>query len=448
MIRPVHAKRLLTACVLTLGLVLLIGSGCTRSGTRSSARLSIDPDDIGGVVTGASGPEAGVWVIAETTDLPTKFVRIVVTDDRGQFVIPDLPAAKYNIWVRGYGLVDSPKTAASPGKLLDLKSVAAANPRAAAEIFPAGYWLSLLHVPEKSEFDGKGTNGIMPTVRNQEDWIHWVKSDGCTGCHQLGTKGTREIPKAFGTSTAAWERRIQSGQAGPNMITLINQFGYPRGIKMFADWTDRIAAGETPPAPPRPQGIERNVVITEWDWADPKVYLHDQVSTDRRDPRVNANGPVYGSLELSGDFLPVLDPVRAQPSRVPLTVRDPNTPRPPGPLQPSAYWGDETIWTSQNNVHNPMMDEQGRVWITSTIRQPQNNPDYCRAGSPLISAKLFPLNSSGRQLGMYRPEDAEADAHRYVLRHAPSDVRGGRKSDAVDERRRTGRRVAQHEDVR
>ena len=60
--------------------------------------------------------------------------------------------------------------------------------------------------------------------------------------------------------------------------------GRERALAMFADWTDRIAAGELPPAPPRPQGIERNVVITEWDWADPKAYLHDEVSTDRRNP--------------------------------------------------------------------------------------------------------------------------------------------------------------------
>ena len=79
-------------------------------------------------------------------------------------------------------------------------------------------------------------------------------------------------------------------------------------LKLFADWTDRIAAGEVPPAPPRPQGIERNVVITEWDWADPKAYLHDEVSTDRRNPTVNANGLIYGALELSADYLPVLDP--------------------------------------------------------------------------------------------------------------------------------------------
>ena len=70
----------------------------------------------------------------------------------------------------------------------------------------------------------------------------------------------------------------------------LNNMGRERALAMFADWTDRIAAGEVPPAPPRPQGIERNVVITQWDWADPKAYLHDEVSTDRRNPTLNANG--------------------------------------------------------------------------------------------------------------------------------------------------------------
>src|SRR5512144_3431304 len=97
-----------------------------------------------------------------------------------------------------------------------------------------------------------------------------------------------------------------------------------RRLVMFADWTDRIAAGEVPEAPPRPEGVERTVVITEWDWADPKAYLHDEVSTDRRNPRLNPNGLIYGALELSADYLPVLDPVRHKASRVALTLRDPN----------------------------------------------------------------------------------------------------------------------------
>jgi hypothetical protein len=51
-----------------------------------SGQVVIDGDDIGGVVRGPNGPEAGVWVIAETNDLPTKFARIVVTDDAGRYV--------------------------------------------------------------------------------------------------------------------------------------------------------------------------------------------------------------------------------------------------------------------------------------------------------------------------------------------------------------------------
>ncbi len=303
-----------------------------------------------------SPPEAGVWVIAQTADLPTKFARIVVTDDRGRYLVPDLPKATYSVWVRGYGLVDSPKVQATPGKLLNLTATAAPNPRAAAEYYPAGYWLSLLRVPDEKEFPGTGPegNGISPTMKDQADWIRTIKSGSCTACHQLGTKGTREIPAALGTfpsSFASWERRLQSGQAGTQMMGIVNQLGHDRALKLFADWTDRVAKGEPPPAPPRPQGVERNIVITEWDWADPKAYLHDEVSTDRRNPRLNANGLLYGSLELSADYLPVLDPVHSTATQVPLTVRDPNTMPASGPnTAPSPYWGDEAIWTSKNNA--------------------------------------------------------------------------------------------------
>src|SRR3989441_3309685 len=188
------------------------------------------------------------------------------------------------------------------------------------------------------------------------------------------------------------------------MIGTLSQLGAKRALAMFADWTDRIAGGAVPPTPPRPQGIERNVVITEWDWADPKAYLHDAVSTDRRNPTLNANGSIYGTLELSADYLPVLDPVRNSTSRVSLTVRDPTTEPAAGPpTQPSPYWGSEGIWTSKNNVHNPMFDEQGRVWLTSTVRPP-DNPVFCKAGSSHPSAKLFPLTRAGRHLAVYDPK--------------------------------------------
>jgi len=188
------------------------------------------------------------------------------------------------------------------------------------------------------------------------------------------------------------------------MIGTLSQLGAKRALAMFADWTDRIAAGAVPPTPPRPQGVERNVVITEWDWADPKAYLHDEVSTDRRNPTLNANGSIYGALELSADYLPVLDPVRNTASRVPLTVRDPTTEPGAGPpTQASPYWGSEVLWTSKNNVHNPMFDERGRVWLTSTVRPP-DDPPFCKAGSSHPSAKLFPLARSGRHLAVYDPK--------------------------------------------
>ena len=390
-----------------IGLAALMTGGCVSALTAQA--IPLDADDIGGVVTGPTGPEAGVWVIGETTDLPTKLVKIVVTDDSGRYMLPDLPHANYRVWVRGYGLVDSPKVQATPGARLNLTAVAAPSPRAAAEYYPAGYWFSLMRVPDKSEFTGAGAdgNGMAPNVKTQAEWLRILKSGGCWACHQLGSKGTREIPQTLGTfpsSTAAWARRLQSGQAGTQMMGTLSQFGAQRALAMFADWTDRIAAGAVPPTPPRPQGVERNVVITEWDWADPKAYLHDEVSTDRRNPTRNANGLIYGSLELSADYLPVLDPLHNATTRVPLTVRDPSTAPAAGPpTLPSPYWGGEVLWTSKANVHNPMFDERGRVWLTATVRPP-DNPAFCKAGSSHPSARLFPLTRAGRHLAVYDPK--------------------------------------------
>jgi hypothetical protein len=395
--------------IVAIGLFVGAISLIRMSAQQPAAAVAIDNDDIGGVVTSTKGPEAGVWVIAETTDLPTKLSKIVVTDDRGRYVIPDLPKASYSVWVRGYGLVDSPKVKVEPGKIMNLTAVVAPNARAAAQYYPANYWFSLVKPPEKSEFPGTGPqgNGISPSIKSQAEWLRLMKTDSCWSCHQLGNKATREIPKALGSfdsSAQAWERRIQSGQAGGNMLGGIGQLGKERALAMFADWTDRIAKGELPPAPPRPQGVERNVVITQWDWADPKAYLHDEIATDRRNPTINANGLLYGSPELSTDYLPVLDPVHNTTSKVPLPVRDPNTTDVSGkPVKASAYWGEEAIWSSKTNVHNPMFDQQGRVWFTSRVRN-DDNPPFCREGSTQTSAKLFPLAKSSRQLAVYDPK--------------------------------------------
>src|SRR5262245_51707756 len=266
---------------------------------------AIDGDDIGGVVTGPSGPEAGVWVIAETTDLPTRFNRSVVTDDQGRYVVPDLPRAKYKVWVRGYGLVDSPKVDGEPGKHVNLRAVAAPNAAAAAQYYPAIYWYSMMKIPDESQFGGKSN---IPANITQADWLTVVKNRSCIGCHQIGQQSTRTIPKSLGdfsSSEAAWIRRVQSGQAGTNMITPLTQVLGSAPFKYFADWTDRVAKGELPHAkPPRPQGVERNIVVTTWEWGDPKKYLHDLIASDRRYPTVNAYGKLYGSPEYATDDYP------------------------------------------------------------------------------------------------------------------------------------------------
>jgi hypothetical protein len=387
-----------------------------RAAQNKGGTLHVGAADIGGVVTSPKGPEAGVWVIAETAELPTKFVKIVVTDDQGRYLVPDLPKANYDVWVRGYGLVDSPKSKATPGMTTNLKAVPAPDKKAAIEYYPALYWFSLLQIPPKSDFPGTGPsgNGISSSIKSQGQWIREiVNTDGCTGCHQMGDKATREIPDSImhhaKDSKAAWVRRIESGQAGAQMASRFNQVGSNRAAAMYADWSDRIAKGELPDAAPsRPQGKERNVVVTMWDWADPKVYLHDDISTDKRNPTVNANGPIYGALEESGDYLTVVDPMHTSTSMIKLKVRDPQTPSSGDmpPMAPSPFWGDETIWNSKTTVHSFAMDKQGRVWAAARVRKPET-PAFCQAGSDLPSAKLMPIPQGQRGLELYDPKTKE-----------------------------------------
>src|SRR4029434_11213549 len=155
-------------------------------------------------------------------------------------------------------------------------------------------------------------------------------TDGCTGCHQMGNPATRTIPTSiaeqFPDSKMAWDRRIHAGQAGGGMSARFTQVGGQRALVLSADWTDRIAKGELPAAAPqRPQGRERNVVVTMWDWADPKVYMYDEIASYERNPIVNPNGPIYGALEASAEYMPVVDPIKHTATQIKLKVRDPKT---------------------------------------------------------------------------------------------------------------------------
>jgi hypothetical protein len=391
------------SALITLAAVV-VSVAISADSLAAAAGPKVKANEIGGVVTSAKGPEAGVWVIAETTELPTRFAKIVVTDDQGRYLIPELPRANYSVWVRGYGLSDSAKVHAAPGSTVNLAAVTAPNAASAAEVYPAAYWYAMMKLPAEAEV------AQIPGGRNA--YLMWMKNMACVGCHQMGDHATRTIPSALGqfdSSQAAWMRRIQSGQAGRDMVS--TAMGTLKGvpIKYLADWTDRIAAGELPAnTPQRPSGMERNVVATVRDWAGPKSYLHDLSGTDRNDPTVNGYGPLYGSPELSTDEFPILDPQRNVARTFKAPVRDADTPSTHDDpvVSPSPYWGDERIWDSRAIAHNPMLDHQGRVWYTARVRGP-NNPVFCKAGSEHPSAKLFPIERSGRQIAVYEPKSGK-----------------------------------------
>ena len=383
----------------------------TSTAQQPASDVAIDADDIGGVVAGPKGPEAGVWVIAETRDLPVRYIKSVVTDDRGRFVVPDLPPASYSVWARGYGLVDSAKTTAKPGTRLTIAATPAPNAAAAAHYYPAIYWYSMLKIPAADQFGGKSS---IPERLTQQNWLSSVKNIGCIGCHQLGQLSTRTIPATLGTfanSVDAWKRRVQSGQSGQQMFGQLNGLG-EMSFANYADWTDRIAKGELPFATPaRPQGVERNIVVTLRDWMDDKHYLHDLIASDRRNPTVNAYGPLYGSPEYSSDLIPILDPVKNVATTFKAPVRDAAMPLNLGPghaaaldaLQPSPYWGSERIWETRVNTHNAMFDRQGRLWLTASVRA-ADNPAFCKAGSDHPSAQAVPLDRAVRHLAMLDPK--------------------------------------------
>jgi len=400
-------KRVLCSSVAAIAIAAFLAVTPARVSAQS---VAIDRDDIGGVVRGPHGPEAGVWVIAETRDLPTRYAKMVVTDDRGRYVVPDLPKAKYEVWVRGYGLIDSLKVEAVPGRHLDLTAVPAPNAAAAAQYYPAIYWYSMLKIPPASDFGGKSD---IPGNVTQADWLTAIKNQQCVGCHQMGQLATRTIPAAFGTfktGEQAWARRIQAGQAAPLMINALAKFNNVP-LKYFADWTDRIANGELPAGtPPRPTGIERNIVVTTWDWSSDDKYLHDLISSDKVDPTVNAYGKLYGSTEYSTNRLPVLDPRTGQVGTITPPV-DSSVPAALGPghaaaaepVAASAYWGMQQIWDSQVNNHNDMFDAKDRLWLTATNHAP-GTPVFCRKGSDNPYAKAFPIDKNERQLAMFEPK--------------------------------------------
>ena len=172
--------------------------------------------------------------------------------------------------------------------------------------------------------------------------------------------------------------------------------GRARGLEMFADWTDRIAAGEVPPAPPRPQGIERNLVLTMWDWGGPATFAHDELTTDKRNPTANAYGPIYG-VDWGNDGFLIARPAGAHRHRA--AYPGARSKRPPGKAQsmpvPSPYWGDKLYWFDPAITNHAAMDSKGRVWMSSRFRVPENQPCVLRDPS-VRGARAAADEASGR----------------------------------------------------
>ncbi|MDG2119491.1 MAG: carboxypeptidase-like regulatory domain-containing protein [Gammaproteobacteria bacterium] len=410
-------SRSAASCYLSIQSIFgfLVFSVVALQSSQMFAQHSPNVGLISGIVISGDGEEAGVWVIAETDDLPTHFTKIVVTDDQGRFVLPELPDALFKVWVRGYGLLDSdPVQLRTGSEDVKLRTFTAQDPLLAAEVYPANYWYSLMQVPPETEFPGtgRGGNGISEAMYSQDKWLDLTKQ-GCQLCHQLGNKATRTLDHLshldFASSVQAWQYRTAMGIRGSFMTRYANRFG-PRGMEMYADWTDRIAAGEIPPEPPRPKGVERNVVITQWDWGNESSYIHDEITTDKRNANLNAGGKVYGVDGGHGALLE-LDPDTHEWREIVIAVKDnPDNPAATRFAQqfavPSAYYGSEALWQRPADPHNPMFDELGRVWMTTKV-QGNKLPEWCEPESGNKFAQYHRSRGSERQASHYDPATGE-----------------------------------------
>lgn len=357
---PAIVSKLLGACLLLTGLTLA-AQPPQGPRTPNPDAIRIDQASIAGVVLNSAGskPEAGVWVVAETKSLPVPYRKIVVTDDQGRFVVPDLPNGSYELWVRGYGLKDSARVKASRGDHLTVQVSDADSPQDAAKIYPADYWTALFQVPSKQE--------IPATFTGVDHWVAAWRS-GCNQCHQLGMAITR-----VWTEPDQWDSIFRRNSG---MDAAADRLGRELLEKKMSEWDSRIAAGALPPAPARPVGLERDVVITQWDWADRQSFIHDVTSTDKRNPTLYPYGKVYGA-DRSKETLWALDPVKNTVTAYPLPTRDGQ-----GHNSKADYYHDKLSaedWLA--SPHNPMLDERGRVWMTTQIRPegPTDNPKWARS---------------------------------------------------------------------
>ena len=375
-----------SATVCLLGGIALWSWGCAGApepGAGPDERLAIT----GVVLNEASrAPEAGVWVIAETRSLPTLFRRIVVTEDAGRFVVPDLPDGSYHVWVRGYGLRDSIPVEASRGDTVELLVSNAETPQNAAAIYPASYWLSLYRPPAANELPDE--------FDDRAQWIANMKL-GCMRCHQFGG----QVFHAH-TRPESWENAWRHRSLEQRTAEWLGAEVFPRTL---AEWATRIAEGEVPPAPPRPTDLERNVVISQWEWGRHDSYIHDLISTDKRNPMRYPFGRIWG-VDFGQDTLWTLNPVTHRVASYDIPTNNVRPPR-------SAPFPGAVVYHNPANPHVPTMDDTGKVWMAMQVRQerPEDQPAWAHdvlvnvqaPGSARDAVGAWDAGSHHRQLGYF-----------------------------------------------
>ena len=344
---------------------------------------------------------------------------------------------------------------AKPGQRLAITATPAPNEAAAAHYYPAIYWYSMLKIPAADQFGGK--NSIPPRLtqtavdqRDEEHRLHRLPSArSAVHAHDSGGLGT------FASGAEAWRRRVQSGQSGQQMLGQLTGLG---DCRLPTTATGSIASPRAScrlPSRHGPQGVERNIVVTLRDWMNDKQYLHDLIASDRRYPTVNAYGPLFGSPEYSSDVLPILDPVKNVATTFKAPVRDPDMPLSLGPghaaaldaLQPSPYWGTERIWDTRVNNHNSMFGRDGRALaggVGSRARRTRRSASRVRITHPRRRSRW------SARFAIWRCSNRRRRSTRSSIRVSRPTTCNSATTQRhdLDERRRPGRGLAEHEDVR
>src|SRR6266566_79575 len=357
------------------------------------AQPQVAPTDIGGVVSSVNGAEAGVWVIAETNDLPTKFAKIVVTDDRGRYLIPQLPKARYAIWARGYGLVDSHKVQATPGTALNLQALVAPSAAAAAEYYPAIYWYSMLRAPLPAEFPGTGPDGNGAWAHGQQARVEDVR--GLDGSGRGGRAAGLEAHAPAGCR--AQRRADHVGLGGAEGLSARRGLdGQARSARQSARPAVRGHGREHRPVP-RPRSREPQGEPGE----DARARSRDAIVEERADAAVALLGR-------------------------------------------GAHLGQP----DEHAQSDARREEAGVVHVTRTAA---GESRLLQEGIGSSLGEAVPGRVGEPASIDVRPEERKDHADQHVLPDASPRVRRRRQSHAVDERGRSGQRcdrMAESQDVR